>query len=553
MRIHRRIAIAVVLVLMLTVAAVARAGESVSVADALSTAYEDDAVKVVSGTAPESLDPQVGFTAEAAEADWLVYTPLLTYQHVSGPAGGKLIPGLATGLPTVSEDGKTYELTLRKGLIFSNGLPVKASDFAFTIRRAIKLNWGGKVFFTSNIVGAAAYDAGEAKSISGIATDDKSGKITIKLVQPFGAFPNILAFPAAGLVPTGTPMTDLASEPPPGVGPYKVSRVDSDGGYALKQNPKFAGLKILGIPLGQADKIKVNIVSDNVVEAEKVLKNKADVFDGADEIPSSLLPQIESQAAGRFSKEPSASTFYFFLNTTRAPFSSLKARQAVNVAIDRKFLTDLSSGFMKPSCYFLPEGLLGHPTAPCPYGETPNIDKAKQLVEESGMAGTAVTVWGQERTPRREYADYLTDMLNKIGFKATEKMVPAGDYFSEIGDAANDPQVGFSDWFQDFPNPSDFYFLMDGRAIQPTNNFNFSKVNDPFIQEKLIPLNEVPSTQLEGIAGQWQALDTYLAEQAYIAAFGEQLVPKFYSNRIDFKRAAFHVLFGNDFSTMKLR
>src|SRR5262249_14628393 len=158
---------------------------------------------------------------------------------------------------------------------------------------------------------------------------------------------------------------------------------------------------------------------------------------------------------------------------------------------------------MKPSCFFLPEGIPGHPTGPCPYGESPDIAKARQLVEESGTAGTPVTVWGQERQPRREYADYLTAMLNQIGFDATERIVPDGEYFEAVGDAANAAQIGFADWFQDFPNPSDFYLLMDGRSIQPTNNLNFSRVDDPFIQERLIPLSEVPSTELNRISGQW--------------------------------------------------
>jgi peptide/nickel transport system substrate-binding protein len=510
-------------------------------------------ISVVSGSAPDSLDPQVTTSAQAAEADWLVYTPLLTYQHQSGAAGSVLIPGLATSLPTVSADGKTYELTLRKGLLYSNGQSVKASDFAYTIERAIRENWGEKSFLTSNIVGAASFDAGEAHSIAGIVTNDSTGKITIKLNQPFGAFANVLAFPGTGLVPSGTPMTDLGANPPPGVGSYKISHVAADGGYTLTRNPFFPFFRIPGIPIGHVETIKVSIVPDNTVEAEQVLNNKADVFDGGDEIPPALLPQIEANAATRFSTQPSASTFFFFLNTTKPPFNSLKARQAVNTALDRQLLARLSSNFIQPSCFFLPEGIVGHPTGPCPYGETPDIAKARQLVEESGMAGTPVTVWGQERSPRREYADYFTEMLNQIGFDASEKIVTDGEYFTAIGDSANDPQVGFADWFQDFPNPSDFYFVMDGRTIQPTDNFNFSKVNDPFVQERLIPLDEVPSTQLSTVAGRWQELDEYVANQAYVAAFGEQVVPKFYSKRIDFNQAVFHVLFGNDFSTLQLK
>ena len=56
---------------------------------------------------PNSLDPGLGYTVEASEADWLVYTPLLTYAHLNGTAGTALIPGLATALPTISANGLT--------------------------------------------------------------------------------------------------------------------------------------------------------------------------------------------------------------------------------------------------------------------------------------------------------------------------------------------------------------------------------------------------------------------------------------------------------------
>ena len=86
-------------------------------------------------------------------------TPLLTYRHASGERGTELIPRLAA-LPQISSDGKTYRMQLRPGLVFSNDQRVKASDFAYTIERAMKLNWGGKSFFTGYVVGAFAYDRG---------------------------------------------------------------------------------------------------------------------------------------------------------------------------------------------------------------------------------------------------------------------------------------------------------------------------------------------------------------------------------------------------------
>ena len=512
-------------------------------------------ITVLTGTAPDYLDPQEGYTTQSSSATWISYLGLYTYKHAGGDEGGKLIPGLAQDFPQITDGGKTYSLTLRKGLKYSNGKPVKASDFAYTIKRAMKINWGGKSFFTGNIAGALAYDKGKAKTISGIDTDDATGKITIKLIQPYGAFPNVLAFPAAGLVPSGTKMANLSNNPPPGVGPYKIEKVVPNRSFSVTRNPDWTDDTIPGIPAGKAD-IKVKVVSNTQSEAEQVLNDQADVFDWADQLPPSLQAQVTSRAKDRFEKQNTISTYYFFLNTKAKPFSNQLAREAVNYAIDRRALARLNGGNFQPTCYFLPEGLPGHPTSPCPYGDpnaAPDLAKAKDLVKQSGMAGQKVTVWGETRSPRKEFVEYYASVLNKIGFKAKTKILADAQYFPTIGNLKLNAQTGFADWNQDFPNPSDFYLLQDGKAIQPTNNQNFSQVNDPKIQSELAELNKVPADKLDTVADRWQKLDEYLAKKAYIASYGQQQVPKFFGSRVDFGSAVFSPVYGNDWSTLSLK
>jgi len=103
-------------------------GAGTSGASVVNGAYAPGGTLQVSmGSPPESLDPQSGYSSESQEADWLVYTPLVTYAHKSGLAGDTLVPGLATALPVVSNAGTTYTATLRTGLKYSNGVAVKAS------------------------------------------------------------------------------------------------------------------------------------------------------------------------------------------------------------------------------------------------------------------------------------------------------------------------------------------------------------------------------------------------------------------------------------------
>jgi peptide/nickel transport system substrate-binding protein len=512
-------------------------------------------ITVLIGTAPDYLDPAQGYTTQAAEVHWLSYLGLLSYKHADGEPGTTLIPAAAESLPTVSSDGKTYTLKLRQGLVFSDGKPVKASDFVASVERMIKSNWGGKSFVTSYVKGAGDFDKGKAKSISGITADDSTGEIKITLETAYGAFPNVLAFPSLGITPAGTPAKNLSNNPPPGIGPYILTDVQTNRTYSLVKNPKFAAMKIPDIPVGHLDRITFRITSNTQTEAQQVLNNQADAFDAGDTLPPALLPQINAKAKDRFKKQTVPSTFYFFLNTQLPPFNNAKARQAVNYAIDRQAMSRLASGFLKPACFFLPEGIVGHPSGQCPHGslDKPDLAKAKQLVQESGTAGQKITVWGQERSPRKQYVEYYAEVLNSIGYKATPKIIADEVYFPTIGNAKTKAQTGFADWIQDFPNPSDFYLLLDANSIQPVNNQNFSNVNDPKVQDALKKLNPVPATELSRVASQWTDLDQYTADQAYQVVYGSEQVPQFYGDKIDFGSAVFHPLYWNDWSTVQLK
>lgn len=537
--------------------AVAACGSSSSSSAGAPTGKTGGTITQVFGTAPDSLDPGMAYTTQALEPDQVVYTPLLAYQHVSGTAGGTLIPGLATSLPKISPDGKTYTLTLRSGLRFSNGQPVTASDFTYAVERSLKIPWGGASFITANVVGANAYSMGKAKTISGITTNDSSGKITIKLMTAYGAFSNVLAFPSFAPVPTGTPFKNEPNNPPPGVGPYKFANIVPNVSYSVVRNPYWK--PIPGIPSGFLNQINVKISSNTTSNALAVLQNSADVFDFADTIPPGVISQVQSQASDRYSKVVFPSTYYFFLNTKTKPFSSQLAREAVVVGLDRKTLALLGSGFFVPGCYLLPPPMIGHATKPCPYGDpsVPNLAKAKQLVQQSGMAGTPVTVWGEERSPRRQFVDYYTSFLNQIGFKATEKIVADATYFPTIGNTKLNAQTGFADWNQDFPNPIDFYgILAAGDSISPTNNQNFGLINDPVLNAKINSLGslyKLPSSQLSSETSQWQALDYYAAQKAYFAVFGYAAFPKFTSDRINYSSAVLHQVYGWDWLTLSLK
>jgi peptide/nickel transport system substrate-binding protein len=543
--------------------AIAAVAGATAVAALLLLSDSGDDEKVVGGSArvamvapPDYLDPQLAYTTEAAEADWIAYTPLLTYRHKGGADGAELIPGLATRLPRISADGRIYRLTLRKGLVYSNGRPVVASDFEYTIERAIRLGWPGRHFLTENIVGAGDFERGEAEDIAGIETDDASGEVSIRLIRPWGAFENVLALPATGLVPSGTPMRDLTAMPPPGVGAYRITDVVPGRSWTMVRNDGFQALEIPDVPSGRLERIAVKIVHSPLAAANQVLAGRADGYDPGAPLPPGIQTRARALGSKRFDMLGIPSTLYFFLNMAEPPFSSELARRAVITALDRPHMAKLSKGALVPDCYLIPDGIPGHPSASCPYGDADDdgdLKVARQLMQQSVSSGLPVVVWVEDSSPERAYARYYTKLLDRLGFEARTKVVPTAQDFGRVGTRRTEPQTGLASWFNDFPNPMDFYSVLDSRFIGAPGSPNAGHVNDLFIQQQLEKLSLVPAQDLGSSAGEWRDLDEYAAKKAYLAVFGTQLVPKLISARLDPSSAVVHPLFLSDWSSWSLQ
>ena len=94
------------------------------------------------------------------------------------------MPGLAEAMPEISPDGKTYTLTLRDGMKYSDGTPIKASDFTFAIERLFDTDSGGSVFYETIVGGLRVRRAAKPTTITGIEANDQTGEITINLTEP---------------------------------------------------------------------------------------------------------------------------------------------------------------------------------------------------------------------------------------------------------------------------------------------------------------------------------------------------------------------------------
>src|SRR5947209_9148637 len=186
MRRQLRAALMAVVAIGGVVALAACGSSSSSSSGATAAGTSGGTITIASGTPPLSADQGLDFTTQGTELYSVVNTPLLTFKRgVQGVAGTLIVPGLAQSLPTVSNGGKTYTFQLRSGLHYSNGTAIKASDVTYALDRDIKIPWQAASFVSAYIAGGADYAKGKAKTISGITTDDATGKITVNLVAPF--------------------------------------------------------------------------------------------------------------------------------------------------------------------------------------------------------------------------------------------------------------------------------------------------------------------------------------------------------------------------------
>jgi peptide/nickel transport system substrate-binding protein len=501
---------------------------------------------------PDFMDPALSYTQEGWQTLWTVYTGLLTYNHKEGADGSELIPGLAEAMPEVSPDGKTYTLKLRDGLKYSDGKPVKASDFEHTIKRVLNLESGGSSFYL-DIQGAEEYaKAGKTKGdISGIETNDQTGEITIKLKDAVGSFPYYLAMDFAGLVPSDTPFENESKNPPPGVGPYKLENVQQSRGFELVRNDSFPAID--GVPKPKLDKITVKVQKNQAQQTQDIINDQLDY--ALDPPPADQLRQVKTQNKDRYEEFVTNSTYYFFMNQRVAPFDKKEVREAVNYAIDKRSLARLFGGLFQPDCNFLPPGMQGYEKIdPCPWGDpnaAPNVEKAKQLIKEAGATGAKVSVYANDEEPSKPVGEYLTSVLNDIGLKADTKIVEGSVYFATIENQKTKAQIGFLNWFQDFPHPHNFMFLVDPKSIQQTNNQNPGNIDDPKIKSMLAEADKKP---IEEAAADYAAVDKYVVEQADVAAYGHRKLANFVSKRVDFKNCTVtHPVYQLDFTQLCLK
>ncbi len=426
---------------------------------------------------------------------------------------------------------------LRTGISFSDGTPLTVDDVAATFRRIFIVSSPTAGTFFNGIVGAdACLKTPAGCALPGVVSDAKADTVTFHLTQPDPEFFDKLAVQHALIVPKSAPAKDVGVSPLPGTGPYMIAAFDPNKRMRVVRNPHFRQWSADAQPDGYPDEIDYDFGLTSEDEITEVEKGQADwTFEPP---PGDRLGELGRTYPSQIHLSPLTEIYYASMNTNIPPFNSLKARLAINDAIDRVALVKLFGGsnLATPSCQILPPGIDGY-VPYCPFGKTPgakwsgpDLAEARRLIKESGTGGQSVTVIVDDGAIGRSIGTYMVSLLNSLGYKGSVHPLSSDVEYTYIQNSNNRMQMGVSFWAQDYPAPSDFLnVLYSCASFHPgsDSSINMSGFCDHAIDAEMQHALATDITDPKAAAAIWSDVDRKITDQAPAAVL---YVPK----QIDF-------------------
>jgi YVTN family beta-propeller protein len=466
-----------------------------------------------------SVDPAFFNQASNSQFTGLAYDSLVTFQLSSGADGLQLVPDLALAIPAPAGDGLSYTFRLRPGIRYSDGQPLRASDFRRGIERLFRLRSPGTTYFTSVLGAAACARYPPRCDLSrGIRTDNATGTVVFHLTAPDPQFLfNLTQDAFAAPVPPGTPDRESGNHFVPGTGPYRIVSA-SPTRVRFDRNPYFREWSHAAQPAGNPDAVvweSEPTVQDAVAA---VVHGRADWMFGL--IPRAQYRQIELHSPAQLHSSPEFAVEFAPLNTHRAPFNDVRVRQALNYAIDRRAIAALYGGpdFATITCQVITPGLPGYRRY-CPYTRHPRPDgaytgpdlaRARRLVRESGTAGERVDVWGTTGDPYvpPEVPAYFAGVLRSLGYRVRLHVVP----FASITEAMRERfQLSVDgDWVANYPDPSAYLPQFFGCGGGTSNGYYCN----PALDREMRQASLLETTDPARAPAVWELVDAQITDAA---------------------------------------
>jgi peptide/nickel transport system substrate-binding protein len=485
-----------------------------------------------------SIDPAFQNAASPNQFGKLAYDTLVTFEATGGSASLRLVPDLAIALPTPTNGGTDFSFRLRPGIRYSDGRPLRASDFRRAIERLFRVGSQGSDYFSGLVGGARCTRTPKACTLTdGIRTDDSTGTVEFHLTTPDPDFLyKLTPYSYAAPIPPGIPDRDVGSSPVPGTGPYRLLPRRSDAQITFERNPYFHEWSHAAQPSGNPDAIVWRTYPSIDAEVRAVRLGRADWIYGI--LPPRELPRLRIAVPAQLHDNATFIVDFIPLNTHVAPFDDVRVRRALNLAIDRRRIVALYGGptAATPICQPLPAGFLGYRRY-CPYTARPTPDgawrapdlaRARRLVAASDTRGEVIDVWGVSDILGVPHAlpAYIASVLRSLGYRTRLHLRQGGRISYALRRTFQLSVDG--DWGPDYPSPSALlppFFACGGGY---TNGY----VCDRDLDRAMRRASAAELRDPEQASALWARADQMIVDRAYWVPTVSSHAPELVSRRL---------------------
>ena len=456
-------------------------GEAADAAEAGSTGFT-----VQLGPNPETLDPALNAAIDGGNTLITIEEPLLIIDE-----NNEVQPGQAESYE-VSDDGLTWTFHMRDGLKWSDGSDLTAADFEYSFKRLASPDTAAP--YAETVVGMidGYQDAIGNPDEDGNTTTDpdwdalnvhasEDGKtLTVQLSYPCSYFDKLASFVATSPVQQATVEANgdaWCTEPDTYVcnGPYMITEWTPSERIVLSKNPYYVGgwdsSKIV------SDTITLLLLEDSSASYAAYNSGEAQLVK---DVPTDEIPSLtRAEDGGDFYLDEIMGTYYISLNDQEEPFTDIRVRKALSLAIDRDYVANtimqgiytpatalVGPGIVDENGYFMDNANGGEPYISDDYEA--NLEEAKSLLAEAGYPDgegfPTITYSANDAGYHIPVAEYLQQAWGELGITMNIDKVEWSSFIPMR--RAGDYDISRNGWSMDYNDPSNMLELFT------TNNGN---------------------------------------------------------------------------------
>ena len=372
----------------------------------------------------------------------------------------------------VSEDGRTYDFTLKSGIVFSNGSALTASDVKYSFERLLRAA-AQNTDIPLEVVGGEALMNGQSDSLEGFTvTDDTHFSITLN--APNAGFLAELSAPAMSIVDAETmaEVKNFGIEPSDtiGTGPYIITEWEANDHYTLVYNDKYWG------ETPTVKKLIVRVIPDPSTQNLMFRNGELDMIDLKSLDSAIVESTYKTEYADKIISTPNVGLTYLLFNENNQYLSDVNVRKAIGMAIDvDTIISDLYSGNAIREHGMIPTGIWGHNDTL--EGYTYDPDAAKKLLADSGYKDGQISfelsMDSTANSSTQLLYENISQQLEKIGIKADVRSYDHSSWLALRNSGKMDSFV--ARWGMDYNDPSNIMYSFFGSE----SNTKMRSINYP--------------------------------------------------------------------------